>query len=109
MTNRSKPALGGMPLTETFMMSLSLFGVMVTCPLAWGRQVVTAADGSSANENDLAVAGALAALAVAPKPAVRPTAATTAPAAATALTFAAAGARMPRIEGRMLFMTCGLL
>jgi hypothetical protein len=66
-------------------------------------------DGSSANENDLAVAAPVAALAVAPNPAVRPTAATTALAAATAPAFAAADARMLWIGSRMLFMARSLL
>src|SRR5215469_3491157 len=102
MTNRSKPALAGMPLSEAFMMSLDAPGVIVTCPLAFGRQAEIAADdGLRLNENVLAVAEAVAALAVAPSPAVRPAAATTAPAAATAPAFAAAGAKKLRIEDGM--------
>src|SRR5438552_2173505 len=56
MTNRSKPALGGMPCRLTVMVSLSAPGVMVTCPPAFGRQAEMADDdGLSANENDVMV------------------------------------------------------
>src|SRR6516164_3200959 len=52
MTNRSKPALAGMPCRLTVMTSFSVPGVMVTCPPALGRQAEIAADdGLSWNEN----------------------------------------------------------
>src|SRR5215469_6123044 len=104
ITNRSKPVLAGMPCSETTILSFSACGVMVTCPPAFGRQAVMAADeGLSWNENDFAAAGEVAALAGA-NAAVRPTAAAMAPPAATAPAFAAAGLRMLRIEDRMLVM-----
>src|SRR6516164_10756260 len=91
ITNRSKPVLAGIPVTVTFIVSLSVPGVMVACPDGFGRQAEMAADdGSSGNENDEAADGA-AALAAAPDEAASPTAATTAPAAATAPVFAATG------------------
>src|SRR5215467_12641787 len=100
ITNRSKPVLAGMPCSETTILSFSACGVMVTCPPAFGRQAVMAADeGLSWNENDFAAAGDVAALAGA-SVAVRPTAAAMAPPAATA----AAGEMMRRIEDRMLVM-----
>src|SRR5215469_13396777 len=102
ITNRSKPVLAGMPCSETTILSFSACGVMVTCPPAFGRQAVMAADeGLSWNENDFAAAGEVAALAGA-NPAVRPTTAAMAPPAATAPAFAAAGVRMLRIDDRML-------
>src|SRR6516225_21392 len=78
MTNRSNSLLAGMPCTVTVMVSLIVPEVMVTCPLALGRHDVMAADdGTSANENVLVVAVALA-------DAVRPMAVATAAAVATA-------------------------
>src|SRR5690242_20410038 len=44
ITNRSKPALRGMPEIETSMVSFCDPGVMVTRPPAWGRQDLTAGD-----------------------------------------------------------------
>src|SRR5689334_12329146 len=106
MTNRSKPALAGMPCRFTVMVSLSAPGVMVTCPPACGRQAVMAADdGLSANENDDAARCWAGACVAAPAVAVRLSAAAAAPAATTATAFAAVGARMFRIVGRILLMT----
>src|SRR6516165_10249778 len=91
MTNRSKPVLAGMPCSETTILSFSPCGVMVTCPPAFGRQAVIAADDAcSPKPTTFVVADALAG---APNAAVRPTAAATAPPAAMAPAFAAAGAK----------------
>src|SRR5215831_3825975 len=86
ITNRSNPALAGMPCRLTVMVSFSAPGVMVTCPPALGRHAEIAADdGLSANENDDAAArlGPWCAPPVAaPAVVVRLSAAATTPAAA---------------------------
>src|SRR5215469_15327 len=82
MTNRSNPALAGMPCRLTVMVSFSAPGVMVTCPPALGRHAEIAADdGLSANEND-AADRACAPPVAAPAEVVRLSAAATTPAAA---------------------------
>src|SRR6516225_8834987 len=80
MTNRSKPVWGGIPVTVTFIVSLSWPVVMVACPAAFGRHAVMAAeDAWSPNENDEVIPGVAVAPAV-----VTPSAATTATASAAA-------------------------
>src|SRR6516164_159654 len=89
ITNRSKPVLAGMPVSVTFMVSLSDPGVMVACPAAFGRQAEMAEDDAvSGNENDDAMARACAPPVAAPAAAVRLSAAATAPVATTATAFA---------------------
>src|SRR5689334_17368741 len=107
ITNRSNPVLGGMPCRLTFMVSFSDPVVMVACPPAFGRHAEMAGDdGFSPNENDDADAGRAGAPPVAaPAVAVRLSAAAKAPAATTVTAFAAVGARMLRIVGRVLLMT----
>src|SRR5215469_4227830 len=84
ITKRSNPVLGGMPVSVTFIVSLRSPGVIVACPPAFGRQALIAADdGTRLNENGVPEAAPAAALAGAPSPATRPTAATTALVAAT--------------------------
>src|SRR5689334_11884158 len=105
ITNRSKPALAGMPCRLTVMVSLSAPGVMVTCPPAFGRQAEMADDdGLSANENDDAADRACVPPVAAPAVVVRLSAAATTPAAATVTSFAAVGARMLRMLGRLLLI-----
>jgi hypothetical protein len=82
ITNRSKSALAGMPWIETFMMSLSFPGVMVTRPPALGRQAAMLGDGTRLNENE--AAGRAPGLAADADAVVRPT--DTAAAATTAVT-----------------------
>ena len=73
ITNRSKPAPRGMPLIETFIVSLSRPVVIVARPLACGRQTLMAGEeGTSLNENVWAVLAGLPAPPVAPDAAVRP-------------------------------------
>src|SRR5262249_53490001 len=107
ITNRSKPVLAGMPCRLTLMVSLSFPGVMVTCPPAFARHAEMAEDdGFSPNENDDAsVDRACAPPVAAPAVAVRLSAAAKAPAATTPTAFAAVGARMLRMVGRVLLMT----
>src|SRR5690348_4087958 len=105
ITNRSKPALAGMPCRLTVMVSLSAPGVMVTWPPAFGRQAEMADDdGLSANENDDAAVRACVPPVAAPAVVVRLSAAATTPAAAMVTAFAAVGARMLRMLGRLLLI-----
>src|SRR5215831_9561171 len=106
ITNRSNPALAGMPCRFTVMVSLSAPGVIVTCPPAFGRHAEMADDdGLSANENDDAAADrACVPPVAAPAVVVRLSAAATTPAAAMVTAFAAVGARMLRMLGRLLLI-----
>src|SRR6516162_9737401 len=79
MTNRSKPALAGMPVTVTVIVSLSDPVVMVAWPDALGKHAVMPVAGTSLNENDDVTWGA-----VEPAAVVTPAAAATATASRAA-------------------------
>jgi hypothetical protein len=90
-----KPALAGMPVTVTTIVSLSDPVVMVACPAALGKHAAMPVAGTSLNENDEVTAGV-----VEPAAVLTPAAATTATASTAARVANVPGASASRRRTR---------